>query len=378
MPHRSVTSMRPLRIQWTNADVRGGGMRDSVRTKSRSLAHWRVQDLEVFVQLVECGSFTKAGQLLGMSTSAISKRLAALEQHLGVRLLDRTSRTVAMTSDGREFHARAASVCQQLREAESSFGGGEHLQGTLRVSIPTASVEMGILGDLVDIASRHPALDMEIYLSDRSVDLAARALDAALFLTDDPDRHLGDLVLGLQPTVLVASPDFLDRMGRPSTPEELGALRSIRAVSRRGNAIPWKLFGPEGREFVVPVDGPTLLSDDLRVTYMTALAGGGIARVPLAYIADARNPCRLEQVLPQWRFRPIVLMAALRHRHALSKKVKALIDLVRVGLGRMDALVEGGPLEGSFKAAVAEDRERFLKAHGSKLATDWLHPPRNS
>lgn len=349
-------------------------MRGNGRTRSKNLAHWRVQDLEVFVQLVECGSFTRAGQVLGMSTSAISKRLAALETHLGVRLLDRTSRVLSMTSEGREFHARAASVCQQLREAESSLAGGtEHLHGTLRVSLPTAAVEMGILGDLVDIATRHPALDMEVYLSDRSVDLSAKALDAALFITDDPDRHPGDVVLGLQPTVLVAAPEFLDRMGRPEQPEDLASLRSIRAVSRRGNAIPWTLFGPDGRQFTVPVAGPTLLSDDLRVTYMTALAGGGIARAPLAYIADSRRPCRLEQVLPQWRFPPIVLMAALRHKHAPSRRVKALLDLVRVGLQRMDALVQGGPLEASFKLAVAEDRERFVKKHGARMASPWAH-----
>jgi DNA-binding transcriptional LysR family regulator len=349
-------------------------MRDSVRAKSRSLAHWRVQDLEVFVQLVGCGSFTKAGLLLGMSTSAISKRIAALEQHLGVRLLDRTSRVMSMTSDGREFFARASNVCQQLREAESSLGTPDgQLHGTLRVSLPTAAVEMGILGDFVDISARHSGLNMEIYLSDRSVDLVGKALDAALFLTDDPDRHLGDLVLGLQPTVLVGSSAFLDRMGRPSSPEQLGALRSIRAISRRGNAIPWKLFGPGGQEFTVPVAGPTLLSDDLRVTYMSAISGGGLARVPLAYIADTTKPMQLEQVLPQWRFPPIVLMAALRHRHVLSKKVKALIELVQVGLDRMDALAEGGPMADYYKAAVAEDRARFVELHGSRSAANLFH-----
>ncbi len=352
-------------------------MRDSMRAKSRSLAHWRVQDLEVFVQLVGCGSFTKAGLLLGMSTSAISKRLAALEQHLGVRLLDRTSRVMSMTSDGREFFARAANVCEQLREAESSLGAPDgQLHGSLRVSLPTAAVEMGILGDFVDISAKHPALNMEIYLSDRSVDLVGKALDAALFLTDDPDRHLGDLVLGLQPTVLVASPSFLDRMGRPTSPAELGALRSIRAISRRGNPIPWKLFGQDGTDFIVPVAGPTILSDDLRVTYMSAISGGGLARLPLAYIADATKPSQLEQVLPQWRFRPIVLMAALRHRHVLSKKVKALIELVQVGLDRMDALAEGGTMADYYKAAVLADRARFLASHGSRLATDLFHPKR--
>jgi len=354
-------------------------MRESVRTKSRTLAHWRVQDLEVFVQLVECGSFTKAGLLLGMSTSAISKRLAALEEHLRVRLLDRTSRAVSMTSDGREFYARAASVCQQLREAETSLHAPDgQLHGSLRVSIPTAAVEMGILGDLVDISARHPALNMEIYLSDRSVDLVGRALDASLFLTDDPDRHQGDLVLGLQSTVLVAAPAFLDRMGRPTCPEELGALRSIRAISRRGNPIPWNLYGPDGGEFCVPVAGPTILSDDLRVTYMSAISGGGLARLPLAYVADKTHPGRLEQVLPPWRFRPIVLMATLRHRHVPSKKVQALIDLVKVGLDRMDALAEGGKLADYYKAAVAEDRARFLQAHGTKVAASLLHPDRNA
>jgi DNA-binding transcriptional LysR family regulator len=310
-----------------------------------------------------------------MSTSAISKRLAALEQHLGVRLLDRTSRVMSMTSDGREFFARASNVCEQLREAESSLGASDgQLHGTLRVSLPTVAVEMGILGDFVDISSRHPGLNMEIYLSDRSVDLVGKALDAALFLTDDPDRHLGDLVLGLQPTVLVGSPDFLDRIGRPSCPEELGTLRSIRAISRRGNPIPWKLFGPDGKEFTVPIAGPTILSDDLRVTYMSALCGGGLARLPLAFVADATKPSRVEQVLPQWRFRPIVLMAALRHRHVLSKKVKALLELVQIGFERMDALVEGGPMAAYYKAALAEDRARFLESHGSRLATNLFQP----
>ena len=172
-------------------------MRESLRANSRGLAHWRIQDLEVFTQVVECASFTKAGRLLGMSTSAISKHLAALEQHVGARLLDRTSRLMSMTSDGREFYALASSVCEQLREAEIRRGAPDgRLHGTLRVSIPTAAVEMGILGDLVDISAQHPELNMEIYLSDRAVDLVGRALDASLFLTDVPDRHMGDVVLG--------------------------------------------------------------------------------------------------------------------------------------------------------------------------------------
>lgn len=351
-------------------------MRETARGKSRSLAHWRIQDLEAFVQLVECGSFTRAAKVLGMSTSAVSKRLAALEAHLGVRLLDRTSRTLALTSDGREFHARAASVCQQLREAESErHGTAGGLQGTLRLSLPTAAVEMGFLGDLLELTHLHPALDLEIYLSDRSVDLVARALDVALFITDDPDRHLGDVALGLQPTVLVASPAFLDQAGRPTRPEELAAMRSIRAVSRRGNPIPWTLYGPGGEEVTVPIDGPTLLSDDLRVSYMAAISGGGIARAPLAYIADAARSCRLEQVLPHWRFRPIVLMAALRHRHAPSRKVRAVLELVRNGLARMDGLALGGPLDAHFRAAVAEDHARFVRTHGARLAADLLLPP---
>lgn len=347
-------------------------MRESARGKSRSLAHWRIQDLDAFVQLVECGSFTRAGKLLGMSTSAVSKRIAALEAHLGVRLLDRTSRTLAMTSDGREFYARAASVCQQLREAETGRHGGDRLHGTLRLSLPTAAVEMGFLGDLLELGRQHAALNLEIYLSDRSVDLVGRALDVAFFITDDPDRHLGDVALGLQPTVLVAAPGFLDQAGRPSRPEDLATMRSIRAISRRGNPIPWTLYGPGDEEVTVPIAGPTLLSDDLRVSYVAAISGGGIARAPLAYIADAARACRLEQVLPQWRFRPIVLMAALRHRHAPSHKVQAVLDLVRGGLARMDALALGGPLESHYKAVVAEDRARFVRTHGARLAADLL------
>lgn len=314
----------------------------------------RIDGLEVFVQVAESGSLTAAGAALGLSTPLVSRRLAMLEKRLGVRLVDRSSRMTSLTSEGRELHPRASQLLQHLRETEAALAAkpGE-LNGTLRISVPTAAVEMGLIADTVALSLRHARLSVEIYLSDRPVDVISRGLDAALYLTDSPERHPGDAILGVHPTALAAAPSYLERCGRPRTPTDLLAHRTIRGVSRRGTPSTWRLYDADGVETELPPTPPMFLSDDLRVSYASVVGGAGIGRMPLAYVCKAARRGELELVLPQWRFRPIVIAATLRRRGIKSSKVQALFDLVATGLARVDRLAEGSPIEAHYRAEIA-------------------------
>ncbi len=300
----------------------------------------RINDVRIFLRVVERNGLTAAGVSLSMSTPQVSKRLAALEKSLSVRLFDRSSRLLVLTDAGREFYPRAQAIVQSVREAEMAVAvsSGE-LGGTLRISLPTALGELEFVSDFVALFMRNPKLSIEIHMSDRPVDIIEHGLDAALYLTDAPDRHPGDLILTTHPTSLAASPQYLDRAGRPSSENELDRHATIRAVSERGQAADWVLTNrDDGRRVVLPPTGSMFLSHDFRVLHMAAISGAGIARLPLGFILREAASNALELILPEWEFRPISVAAELRHKGARSNKVRALLELSRTLLGRINAM----------------------------------------
>jgi DNA-binding transcriptional LysR family regulator len=228
------------------------------------------------------------------------------------------------------------------------------LRGTLRISLPTAAAETGVLADFVSLFRRHPELSIEMHLSDRPVDVIGRGFDAALYLTDAPDRHPGDLVLAQHPTLLAAAPSYLDRAGRPDTLEDLLDHRTIRAVSSRGKASDWLLIHEDGREEILPPAGGMFLSSEVRVLYTAAISGAGIGRVPLGFLARAANNGELEVVLPQWRFRPIMVAASVRRAGDRSSKVSALLELAMGALRRIDDFTVSVPLEEHYRRQLTQ------------------------
>jgi DNA-binding transcriptional LysR family regulator len=315
----------------------------------------RIEDLEIFARIVETGSLTAAGASLDLSTAVVSRRLAMLEQLLGVRLLDRTSRRLMLTDRGREFYARTEALLQQVHDMESALQAevGE-LRGSLRISVPTLAAEPDTLRDFVALFHRHPHLNVEVLLSDRPVDVVASGLDAALYLTDAPDRHPGDVIVGHHPTALCAAPSYLLGRDAPEVPDDLLQHRTVRAVSKLGRATSWPLIHQDGTAYEAPPAGPMFLSDDFRVLSAAIHSGAGIGRMPVGYIARGKVAGELELVLPKWRFRPIQVAATLRRRGAMSAKVALLIELTRLVLERADALVTSEALD-------AEDRDHLLR-----------------
>ena len=315
----------------------------------------RIEDIELFVSVVERGSLTAAAVAAGLSVSLVSRRLSDLERSLSVRLIDRSSRMLVLTEHGREFHGRAESILHVVREAEAALRSKANgLRGTMRLSLPTAVAEIGLLADFVSLFSRHPELSIEMHLSDRPVDVIGRGFDAALYLTDAPDRHPGDLILARHPTLLAAAPAYLDRVGRPGTLEDLLKHRTIRAVSSRGKATDWLLIHEDGREQVLPPAGGMFLSSEVRVLYAAAIAGAGIGRVPLGSLARATDARELEMVLPQWRFRPVMVAATVRRNGVRSSKVSALLELALGTLRRIEDLTIASPLEAHYRRQMAE------------------------
>lgn len=325
-----------------------------MRLKTEKSGIDRIEDVELFVSIVERGSLTAAAVAAGSSVSLVSRRLSDLERSLGVRLVDRSSRMLVLTEHGREFHGRAETILHAVREAEAALRSkADELRGTLRISLPTAVAEIGLLADFISLFSRHPELSIEMHLSDRPVDVIGRGFDAALYLTDAPDRHPGDLILARHPTLLAAAPAYLDRAGRPQTLEDLAAHRTIRAVSSRGKATDWLLIHEDGREQVLPPTGGMFLSSEVRLLYAAAIAGAGIGRVPLGSLARATDARELELVLPQWRFRPVMVAATVRRVGVRSSKVSALLELASGTLRRIEELTIASPLEELFRRQMA-------------------------
>ncbi len=336
--------------------------------KSERIGVDRIEDVDLFVRIVDRGSLTAAAVSSGLSTSLVSRRLSGLESALGVRLIDRSSRMLVLTEHGRDFHARAESILMLVREAEAALRStASELTGTLRISLPSAAAETGVMEDFVALFRRNTDLSIEMRLSDRPVDVIAHGFDAALYLTDAPDRHPGDVILAQHPTMLAAAPSYLDQAGRPTTPEQLLKHRTVRAVSHRGRATEWLLMHEDGRELVLPAAGGMFLSDEVRVLYTATVCGAGIGRIPLGYLARAAKTGELEPVLPEWRFRPIMIAATLRRAGVRSAKVSALLELAMSALQRIDAFATTAPDEQYYRQQLAEASGL---AHGEKTVTD--------
>jgi len=331
----------------------------------------RIEDIELFVRVVERGSLTAAAVAVGLSVSLVSRRLSDLERDLGVRLIDRSSRMLVLTEHGREFHARAETILHVVREAEAALRSkADELRGTLRICLPTAAAETGVLADFVGLFRRHPQLSIEMHLSDRPVDVIGRGFDAALYLTDAPDRHPGDQVLAQHPTVLAAAPQYLNHAGRPSSLEELLQHRTIRAVSSRGKPTDWLLIHEDGRELVLPPSGGIFLSSEVRVLYTATICGAGIGRMPLGFLARAASAGELEPVLPEWRFRPIMICATLRRAGVRSSKVTALLELAMGALRRIDAFAVSIPLEEKYRQQLDQANFGSSNAEPAKIKGD--------
>lgn len=283
----------------------------------------RYEELASFARVGEVGSFTAAAADLGLTASAVSKHVRALEERLGVRLLNRTTRRVALTEPGRAFHARVSAVLDELAEAEEALASLQDApRGTLRVGVPMDFGRAHLAAPLATFAAAHPRLAVEIEFADRYVDVVEEGFDVVVRIGALEDSSLIARRIAPCRRVLCASPAYLRAHGSPAAPEQLGAHRRIGYAYERERTL--RFDGRAGPERIaMPVRHRTNNGEMAR---QLVLADQGIALLPTFLVADDLRAGRLVALLRDRLRADIAIHAVYPHRRHLSAKVRLLVD----------------------------------------------------
>jgi DNA-binding transcriptional LysR family regulator len=280
--------------------------------------------LQTFVEVIERGGFTAAAKRLGVSKSIASRRVARLEAALGSRLLNRTTRGMALTDVGQAFFERCRTVLAELEAAcEDATGQGSEISGLLRISAPTVLARPLIAPVVAELMARHTRLRFDIALDERIVDLVGSGFDLAVRTGSLPDSRFIARPLARLHGQVVASPDYLRRHGTPETPAALAGHVCLEH-SELGPAGQWRFEGPGGE--VVATIGQQLRVNSFETLEALALAGTGLTVLPTFLGTQALADGRLQRVLTGHAVVGRELHALAPPTRRLSPKVRLLMD----------------------------------------------------
>lgn len=281
-------------------------------------------DLEVFVRVIVCGSMSTAAREIGLSPAVVSKRIKRLEDRLGTRLFQRTTRQISLTEAGQGFYERVIAVLAGLEEAEAyAAGRSSDVSGTLKISAPTSFGRLHIAPHLKAFMAAHADLTIHLVLTDEFTDIVADGIDLAIRIADLSDSSLVARKLAPVRRVLCASPDYIATHGTPETIEDLKFHTCLPAH----NYDAWRLEGPEGSLTLKP-EG-RLITNSSEVIREAVLAGLGIALRSTWDIGPELKSGQLVQVLPAYEgSRNVTLSAVYPSRQFLPAKVRLFIDFL--------------------------------------------------
>lgn len=286
-----------------------------------------ITDLAFFTQLAKAGNFTGAAQELGITPAAVSKRLAAIERRLGVRLLQRTTRRIGLTPEGELYLVEGARVLAELEALERAVSGNSGKpSGLLRVAATLGFGRKHIAPALSGFARQYPEVEVQLQLTDRPVDLVGQGLDLQIRLGELPDSNLTARLLAHNRRVLCASAAYLRAAGTPAHPRELARHACLFIREHDETFGTWQLQSG-GRSEKVKVRGPLAANDGESVVGW-ALDGHGILMRSLWEVAPLLRSGRLRPVLPDWQLPPADIHAVFATRSHLSAKTRALVDFL--------------------------------------------------
>lgn len=288
-------------------------------------------ELAIFVAVADAEGFSAAARRLGVSKAMVSTSITRLEKKLGARLLQRSTRRLALTEAGAQALPHARRALEAGRDAvEAATAARVSPRGTLKVAAPMTFGLLHLAPALGDFAQANPELSVELVLDDRMVDLVAGGFDLALRIGALPDSSLVAHRLGRTVSVVVASPKYLETAPPLRRPEDLEAHRAlIYSVSPTGDR--W-VFARDGREVKVRVHGPLRVNSSLALRD-AALQGLGVARVPLFAVADALASGQLVRVLGRWAMPEQAISVVTTAREFQPRKTRAFIDFFRARFG---------------------------------------------
>lgn len=288
----------------------------------------KLMAMTVFAEVVGAGSFVKAADRLAISTTAVSRYVSDLEKHLGVRLMQRNTRSLSLTEDGQRFFDRSLDILAVVAEAEAEAAhSAQEPSGRLRVSVPLSLTVNCLLPHLAEFQRRYPKIELQLTASDRIVDLYSDPVDAALRVSRQFSEEL--IVRELMPVrmAISAAPSYLQRRGTPQTLEDL---EQHDCLVYRGSAQPgvWSLMLHTGdlsftEQRRVPV---RLQSDNGDVLRGMAEEGLGLLLEPEFSVAKSYERGALVRVLPGWEAPQLVLAVAYPSRKLVSRRLRVFID----------------------------------------------------
>jgi LysR family transcriptional regulator, regulator for bpeEF and oprC len=286
----------------------------------------RIDLFRTFTRVVECASFTRAADALGLPRSSVSAAVIDLEARVGARLLHRTTRKVAPTQDGAAFYERCLRLIADVEETEGLFRQTSvGPSGKLRIDVPGRIGRLIIAPALPEFLARHPQLDIELRVTDRAINLVEESVDCALRVGPLGDsgliaRKIGDLRL-----INVASPGYLARYGAPDTPDDLGVHLAVNYASpSTGRVEDWQWI--EGSEIRTLPMRARVTVNSAEAYIACCLAGLGLIQIPAYDVRRHLDAGELVEVMSAHRAAPMPMALLYPHRQHLSRRLQAFAD----------------------------------------------------
>lgn len=296
-----------------------------------------LNDLYYFTQVVEHQGFTPAGRALGMPKSKLSRRIALLEERLGVRLIQRSTRHFSVTEIGQEYYTHCKAMLVEAEAAQEAIElTRSEPRGTIRLTCPVTLLQESVGPMLADFMAQCPGVTLHLEATNRRVDVIAERIDVAIRVRPPPleDSDLVLRVLAERRWCLVASPALLAGRPVPRVPADLGGLPSIDfGPPHREHS--WQLSGPDAAAATIHHQ-PRLVTDDMVALRMAALSGVGIAQLPTMMVVEELRQGSLLLLVADWAPKSGIVHAVFPSRRGLLPSVRKLIDFLAERFGQVD------------------------------------------
>jgi len=303
----------------------------------------RLTSLTVFAQVAESEGFSAAARRLNMSTTMVSAHVQALEDRLGARLLNRTTRRVGLTEVGRTYYERAVRILEELQEADQAAGLLQTtVRGTLRLFVGTHIVPF-VSPVIVEFLRRHPDASVDLNTGERTIDMVEEGFDLAIRASQPLDSSLIVRRLAEWHHILCAAPSYIATHGAPQSLEDLKRHNCLR-YSLYPFGDEWQFIGPGEAQMSVKISG-SLVTNSAPTIRAVGLDGQGILLAPTFIGAEDLRAGRLVRLLPDHRAIDFVINASYPTRHHLSTKVRTFLDLAaaRFAEHRVELAWDFGP-----------------------------------
>lgn len=286
----------------------------------------KLAEMQVFAQVIRQGSFSAAGRQRDLTPSAISKQVTRLESRLGVRLLNRSTRTLSPTEAGQLFFQRCLEIIADVEDAEDALSDfGQVPKGVLRINSTPGFAKHQLLPLLPEFQRRYPQLRLELQLTGQAIDLIAEQVDLAIRLGQLEDTSLVARRLAESQRVVCASPAYLEQHGMPTKPADLLAHNCLR-LSTSSTFNQWHFHAAEGDQLIEV--GGSFVTDNVDALLEYSLQGGGIARLSSFMVKQAIDDGQLVALLDQYEMDKQQIHLVYPHRKHLPSKVKVLVDFL--------------------------------------------------